>query len=170
MNKIKERDVVFDPKGLPHPGRVGSGQNDEAYVRGAGILCGPQQHALSQGPVHGLPRQLFELLLVLQDVPPAGGHPNLWRQEGLVTEGPERSSHWNVATSSTVGLDQSPRRGNCDREPTASTSSMCTTSWHTASMAAHSLFGFPIQQQGYSHSEEAKAQRSEMTCCRQWQV
>lgn len=86
-------------RGCPHPGRAGSKWHFEAYLRGAGTLRRPQHHALSQGPVYGLLCQLLKLFLILQDAPPAGGHPNLWRQEGLVTEGLGLSSHWKVATS-----------------------------------------------------------------------
>lgn len=53
-----------------------------AYLGGAGLLWGPQQHSLSQGPVHSLLCQLLQLLLLLQETSPAVGHPSLQQERG----------------------------------------------------------------------------------------
>lgn len=72
-----------------------------AYIWAGLLLCGPQQHSLSQGPVHRLPGQLLQLLLTLQGTSPCTGHSNLQqRKRGLVTDsqGP--------ATTETGGMTQ----------------------------------------------------------------
>lgn len=91
--------------------------------------------------------------------------PTCDRQEDLVTEGLGRSSHPNVATSNIVRPAQLVtmegqlwEEANCFHSLRGHKSSDKMLPWLLI------LFGCSKQQWHYSHSEETKVQRSEMTC------